>query len=994
MHLAHPQPLWAHDHTTRDYVSKSTKFEPYDENRGLLFFGLVTTIRKRKEGTLLTRASNTALVISLLAYLAVESAARGAPTPWPQDGSDLKPDPAITFGALDNGMRYEIQRNTYPAGRVSFRFRVDVGSRVERLDERGIAHFLEHMAFRGSTHFPDGTIVKRMASLGLRTGADANAGTSETQTVFRLDLPNPSPEAAQAALSFFRGIADGLTLDPQAVESERKVVLSEARLSDTPIRRMALRSTNFTLASLNKELRPAIGDADNINAITPEQLAVFYRAFYRPERVTMIVVGDVDPPELAAKLNTQFGDWRGVQSERVPQADGEPQVAQPVHVDTEPRVGNFIQVTWTSPDDGAKDSVGRRRTDLVTTVALDVLDRRYDIVEQRPHPPFYASAADQSRQPEIGSITGITVSFEEGEWRSALKHMEAIRRGTLKGPIRQQEVDAIAARILARYRTSAETTENHVTPRIADVLLSDLDQQRVSVSSVDEYALARGELQGLKVATVAKALQASFVGAGPRVYLRTVAPVERGDAALASAVALSRSGGTESVIVPVATKWPYTKFGTAGRVSSRTHIDDLDVTAVVYANGVHLNVKRTQFAPDQVEVIVSIGQGVRDLPLHGPPLDWAINNVFIGAGLKDLDFDSMRALLANKRFGAGFLANDLAFALAGSTRARDLDVQLQLLAAYCVAPALRAGVFEQSRNGYMNIIQGWQGDPYRLLQFDLQGLLKSGDFRYTQPTLDGMRNVRVQNLRDFLLPELRDAYMEVTVVGDVDVDEAITSLGKTFGALNPRQPAAESPNADGPFPPATQSPIVRAHQGGDNQGAAAIAWPSADMLSDGKRFYALSMLSSVMNTRLSERLRASLGTSYSGQVAYWSPEVGPESAGALVATADISPANESVFFEEVAKISADLRTNLISPEELDRARAPRSANLKSSMALNGFWMHWLDLSQRDPRRLEFARNAMTYLNSVGAKDVQAMAQEYLKDDVAWKVVYHKAQSRY
>ena len=164
------------------------------------------------------------------------------------------------------------------------------------------------------------------------------------------------------------------------------------------------------------------------------------------------------------------------------------------------------------------------------------------------------------------------------------------------------------------------------------------------------------------------------------------------------------------------------------------------------------------------------------------------------------------------------------------------------------------------------------------------------------------------------------------------------------------------------------------------------------MLSDGKRFYALSMLSSVMNTRLSERLRATLGTSYSGQVAYWSPEVGPESAGALVATADISPANESVFFEEVAKLSADLRTNPISPEELDRARAPRSANLKSSMALNGLWMHWLDLSQRDPRRLEFARNAMTYLNSVEAKDVQAMAQEYLKDDVAWKVVYHKAQS--
>jgi zinc protease len=260
------------------------------------------------------RASNTAIVVLLFAHVAVGSAVLGAPTPWPQYGSDLNPDPAITFGALDNRMRYEIQRNTYPAGRVSLRFRVDVGSRTERADERGIAHFLEHMAFRGSKHFPDGTVMKRMATFGLRTGADANASTSETQTVFRLDLPNSSPEAVQAALSFFRDIGDGLTLDPQAVDSERKVVLSEARLGDTPTRRMGLRSVNFTYASLNKELRPAIGDAESINAITPKQLASFYRIFYRPERVTMIVVGDVEPTEFATKLNTQFGDWRVAES--------------------------------------------------------------------------------------------------------------------------------------------------------------------------------------------------------------------------------------------------------------------------------------------------------------------------------------------------------------------------------------------------------------------------------------------------------------------------------------------------------------------------------------------------------------------------------------------------------------------------------------------------------------------------------------------------------
>lgn len=936
------------------------------------------------------RAPIRILATSLLTGLVGAGIALGAPTPWPQDGSDLKPDSAITFGALDNGMRYEIQRNLYPAGRVSFRFRVDVGSRIEQADERGIAHFLEHMAFRGSTHFPDGTVMKRMAALGLRMGADANASTSETETVFRLDLPNAAPEAVQAALSFFRDIGDGLTLDSQAVDSERKVVLSETRLSDTPLRRMAVRSGNFTLASLNHELKPPIGDAERINAITATQLVDFYHAYYRPERVTIIVVGDVDPSALAAKLQEQFGIWRGVDSLRPPPAAEAPKITQQVHVDTEPRIGNFIQMTWTSPYDGAGDSASRRQHDLIIAVALDVLGRRYNIVEQGPHPPFWASAADQSRRPQVGVITGVTVSFEEGQWQPALQRMEAIRRGTLKGPIRQQEVDAVAARMLARYRTSAETTETHITPRIADVLLSDLDQQRVSVSSGEDFAQARRVLEGLKVETVAKALEDSFSGEGPRVYLRTVAPVAGGDAALASDLAKARSGPTESVTVPLATRWAYTKFGTASGISRKTYIADLDFTAVEYANGVRLNVKRTQSTPEQVEVAVSIGNGVRDLPLRGPPLDWAINNAFISAGLKALDYESMRALLADKRYGTSFLAKDTAFALTGTTRARDLDVQLQVLAAYCVAPAFRVGVFEQSRNGYIDIMQGWRGDPYRLLQLELQGLLKSGDFRYTQPTLEGIRTVRVRSLRDFLVPELQNDYLEITIIGDVNVDDTVSSVGKTFGSLRPRHPNAVPPAADGPFPRATPSPMVRTHNGGDNQGAAAIAWPAADMLSDGKRFYALAMLSTVMNTRLSDRLRAALGTSYAARIAYWSPEVGPESSGALMATTDISPANENVFFEEVAKISADLKANLVSQEELDRALTPRVANLKTSMALNGFWMHWIDLSQRDPRRLEFARNAMAYLTSVEPKDLQVVAKEYLRDDVAWKVVYHKA----
>jgi zinc protease len=936
------------------------------------------------------RAANTSLVVFALLLFVVVGIAHGERIPWPQDGSDLMPDPAITFGALENGVRYEIQRNAYPPGRVSLRFRIDVGSRVEGPNEWGIAHLLEHMAFRGSTHFPDGTVMKRMAALGLRTGADANASTSETQTVFRLDLPNNNAESVQAALTFFRDIADGLTLDAQSVDSERKVVLSEARLADTPIRRIGQRSGRFVLASLHKELKPAIGDTESINSITQGQLANFYHAYYRPEKVTLVVVGDLDLQELVAKMGSRFGDWRGTGFERTPPSEDEPKAVGRVHVDTEQGVGNFVHMYWTKLDDGAPDSQARRRDNLVTDIAMGVLDRWYDVVAQRDHPPFYTSGADQSRRAHIGAITAITVSFEESQWRAALAHAEALRRGVLKGVVPQKEVDAVASRILARYRISAETNDNHATPRIADVLLADLDEDRVSQSPAEQFEQASRVLKGLKVETVNEALKTAFSGEGPLIWLGSTTPVAGGDAELRSALVAAQSGTAEQVSVPIATTWPYTKFGRASRVSQNTYIADLDVTTVQYANGVRLNVKRTQFTPDQVGVTVSIGRGVRDLPTNRPPLDWAINNVFIRAGLKALDYDAMQALLVDKRYGTSFLATQEAFALSGTTRPSDLDTQLQVLAAYCTAPGLRAGVFEQSRNGYMDIMQGWQSDPYRQLQLDFQGLIRSGDPRYTQPTLDGMHAVRVQDLRDAIVPELANEYMEITIVGDVKVDDAIASIGKTFGAFKARHPKTSPPIADGAFPQATPSPVVHTHEGEESKGAAAIAWPATEMLADGKRFYALSMLATIMNTRLSDRLRAALGTSYAGQVGYWPSEVGPESRSVIVAFADISPPQENLFFEEIAKISSDLKNSEVSQEELDRAQKPRIANLVTSMTLNGFWMHWLNLSQREPRRLEFARHAMTDLKNIEPRDVQAAAVEFLRDDVAWKVVYHKA----
>src|SRR5580698_10974497 len=167
---------------------------------------------------------------------------------WPQAHSDLKADPSIRFGVLSNGMRYAIMKNATPPGQVSMRLRFDVGSLMERDEQQGLAHFLEHMAFNGSANVPTrGDMVKDLERLGLAFGADTNAGTAFDATTYKLDLPKSDDQTVDTSLMLLREIASNLSLNQTAMDQERGVILSEERLRDTPSYRITKARMGFMM---------------------------------------------------------------------------------------------------------------------------------------------------------------------------------------------------------------------------------------------------------------------------------------------------------------------------------------------------------------------------------------------------------------------------------------------------------------------------------------------------------------------------------------------------------------------------------------------------------------------------------------------------------------------------------------------------------------------------------------------------------------------------
>src|ERR1700733_10478214 len=231
--------------------------------------------------------------LALVATL-VSTGALAAGAPFAQDESDLKPDPAVRFGRLANGLRYAVMHNAQPKGRVSVRLAVLTGSMNETEEQRGLAHFVEHEAFNGSTHFAPGTLVKYFQRMGMSFGGDTNAYTGYEETVYQLELPDAGTAALKDAMTLVSDYARGIEFQPAVINKERGIILSEQRTRDTVESRASEDELKFLFPGSRVSQRVPIGLTDVIAGAKRPQFVDYYDSWYRPDQMWVMVVGDVD----------------------------------------------------------------------------------------------------------------------------------------------------------------------------------------------------------------------------------------------------------------------------------------------------------------------------------------------------------------------------------------------------------------------------------------------------------------------------------------------------------------------------------------------------------------------------------------------------------------------------------------------------------------------------------------------------------------------------
>ncbi len=905
---------------------------------------------------------------------------------WGLHRGDLTPDPDIRYGVLRNGMLYAIRRNTTPLRAASIRLRFDIGSTAEADDQRGLAHFLEHMAFNGSKRVPEGEMIKILERHGLAFGPDTNASTSFTQTVYSLDLPSVGNATLDTGLMLMREIAGELTIAPDAVDRERGVILSERRARDQFALRRLEHFIDFALPGTPVSRALPIGDPHVIGNAPADRIRDLYTRYYTPGRAAIVITGDIDIRTVEAKIRARFSNWRGAG-----ETPGDPVAA---HIDParpsaaayfrDPDVPTSVSLFVIKPRDDRPDDIAKRRDDILRTLANAIVSRRIARLAREADATILGGGASSGEIVSTAEQSAITIGAKGDDWRSALGVADQELRRALEHGFTRAELAEQLANLRTGFENAARQADTRRSDALATAIASAIEQDSVVTTPGYRLDLFERFVPTLTLDAVEAAFRSQWAGANPLVHVSGKLALTDPEATILSALAASRSIAVKALPDIGLDNFGYTDFGPAGTIATDTRVADLGIRAIRFANNVRLSIKTTAFEKDRVRVSLRVGGGMLELPADQPGLAMFMNSVFSAGGLEKHSFDALQSMLAGRTVTLGLAASDDHFGGTVTTNPRDLPLQMQLFAAFMTAPGFRGEADAQWQRMAPTFYDTLDASPGAIVGRDVGRIVAGGDPRFGVPPLDTLLRRNTAELRAATARAFRTGAIEIGIVGDIAEQDAIDLVARTLGALPMRDATPPSfAEARRVAFPSDRAPVTLHHEGKADQAMTLAYWPTTDD-ADYPQVARLNLLAGVMRLMLTEQLRERLGATYSPGASSNMSDVYP-GFGQFSISSSIDPKDAPAVEAAIAEIARTLRDTPVDADLLLRARQPILERIERSRRENANWLAIVDQAQSAPRYLDRFRTNRAIYQAITAADLQAMARRYLEPDAMLRI---------
>jgi zinc protease len=920
-----------------------------------------------------------ALIASVLS--AAEPAASTKPA-TPLAASYLHP----TEGTLPNGLRYTVLPHARESGRVSLRLVVLAGSLDERDDERGYAHFVEHMAFNGTRHYPSGKLVDFFQSLGLGLGADLWAGTWVTHTTYKIDLPAGRSARLDEALEVLRDFSDGIAFDPAEVQREKGVVLSELAARNTNDAQVyQQRVTALYRGTLVPDRLPG-GDAAIVERATAESLRAYYLRCYHPARLRLVIAGDIEVAAAQALIERHFASLKPSPSavaQVLPTAPPRAPLQADVVLSATPGgagVGLFVVERL-----GPATQQGRA-SGLTRALALRALDRR--LVDRRAanlNRFGVAHARYGSGPDERFTEFMLETSTTHDGWEDGVALLESELRRARDEGFNAAELAEQVTVTLAAARSYRDSFAGYLPDAVASAIASSLATDQSWIHPAESLALAETVLPKTTKDEVRDSLREIFGDDRLHLVLFRSAPPANGRDAVFAAYRASAdrplpARGREAAPV----EFRYDNFGVAGAVRLRSPEKDIAVDLVRFANGVQFNVRPSATEPNRFRLAAHLGRGIADSPRNKPGFAHLAAHFFAVCDLGRHTLDELNRLLETHAIRAHSTSDDGALRIEMEGPANELPFALRVLTARISDTRLDRSRFFTALSAYANCRSSHLDNSARFAGTEAAIQMAGDDPRLRDSTMEEAGRLSFSELADWMRSRWFEGPIEIGVTGDIDPVSITASAGGTVGTLPPRRvlpPAVEDQLTLRTQP----AQLVRREVLPDQTAAVQLSW-SAPGFGELRRRRALTLALDVLVDRLQRTLRQELGATYSPYGVIASRDRQPDFGYATVALT-FEPAQVEAYTRRAIALAHTLATEGMTAEEFARLREPLIAATAESLRSNDWWLdNVLICAQGDPSALDAVRSLGAAYAQLTREEVNRVAADFFRADRASSLV--------
>ncbi|MBK7406260.1 MAG: insulinase family protein [Phycisphaerales bacterium] len=895
-------------------------------------------------------------------------------------------DPALVTGELDNGLRYIVLEHAVPPGRAVAWIHMHTGSLNETDPQRGIAHYLEHMAFNGSKNFAPGSLVPFFQSLGMTFGRDQNAFTNFDQTTFQLSLPDAEPRTLGQGLTFFSDVVGGLSLLPSEIDAERQIIQEERRRGLSGRQRTSFYVVEHMAPGSLYGERITIGKEETIDSVKQPDFQDYYGKYYCASNATLMVVADTDPAEVVKVIEQKFGD--------LPKRPRP--TPQDIHVracdksfaivtsDPEVRTED-VRIMRLEPARPPVTTVPLFRADLVETIAERALNRRLGNKVAAGGTSYLGARVSSGTDSGAVYTAEISGRAKPGKWKETLGEIALEMQRARDFGFSEREIGDAKKEIVSGAERAVETEATMPASALISRLNGAVSAGEPSMSPRQRLDLLNQLLPTITIEEVSKRFAQEF---DPRAVafvavLPSSGSVPSESELLQAGLAALAVKPTPEVETAVATTL-MTELPNPGKVAEMSEHESSHVWSGWLANNVRVHYRFMDEREHQASVRIDLVGGEMLETAENRGITSAATLAWAQPATQHLTSSDIRAIMTGKKVnvggggfgggrrggGGGGSTDSISLSISGSPE--EFETGFQLAHLLLTEPKIEQASFDNYKTSSRERLLESLKNPMALGGRLAGAALYPDDAAKVQPvTVEQIDALTLPAAQAWLDRLIKESPIEVVIVGDVDREQVMGLVARYLGSLPPRPRTVEETIDT----PTAQAFVMSAFYGADE----------AD-LADAR---AMSLAARILSTRMIKEVRedaqlvysigagSRAGTTYPGfGVFSAAAPTEPAKAGPLVAKLDS-------MYEAFAKSGP-------SEEELDVAKKQFVNTFDEDVQDPAFWARRLQLMTFHGRKLDDILNETAAYEAMTTEEVRSVFAKYCKPENAITVVVKPA----